>query len=81
MHLAQAKTLLPDSKVSHWMFGFCRLLPVGLYLVALNRFKRPAMADFFSQIVQCLIVFLYSLFHILHPKLLLPKNQAIRQQL
>ncbi len=54
MHLAQAKTRLPEGKRIHCKLGCCCLLMVGLYLSALNLTRRQTIIDFLSQIAQCL---------------------------
>ena len=51
MHLAQAKTLLPEANRSHWRLGYFLTLVVGLYF-PLNLTRTTPSADFFPQIVQ-----------------------------
>jgi len=49
IHLVQAKTLLPETNLTHCKLGFCFLLTVGLYL-PLSFFKRQTLIGFFPQI-------------------------------
>lgn len=59
MHLAQAKTRLPEANLSHCRLGYCRLLMVGLYLTALNLILRQTIIDFFSQTAHFLAIINY----------------------
>ena len=59
MHLAQAKTRLPEARPDcagrrvHWRLGYLLFFFVGLYF-PLNFTRYPPISDFFLQIVQIL---------------------------
>jgi hypothetical protein len=51
MHLAQAKTRLPDANLTHCKLGYFLTFAVGLYL-PLSFTRVTAIDDFFPQIEQ-----------------------------
>jgi hypothetical protein len=56
MHLAQAFTLWPEAKVTHWRLGCFLVLLVGLYLLN-SFFLLPVILPLFWQIWQILLIF------------------------
>ena len=56
MHLAQAKTRLPEGNFAHWRLGYCLFLTVGLYFSALNLTLRQTIIDFLPQRVHFLAI-------------------------
>jgi len=61
MHLAQALTLWPEVKVTHWRFGCFLVLLVGLYLL-ISFFLLPVILPLFWQIWQILLMFFFNAF-------------------
>lgn len=59
IHLAQAKTLLPEANFIHCKLGYCRLLMVGLYFSALSLILRQTIIDDFSQTAHFLAMINY----------------------
>ena len=60
MHLAQAKTRLPEANLTHCKFGFCFLFTVGLYFPR-SFFRRQTWIYFFWQMAHCFIIELFNL--------------------
>jgi hypothetical protein len=58
IHLAHAKTRLPDDNLSHCKLGYCLLFIVGLNFPALNLTLRQTIFDFFPQIAHCLAIYI-----------------------
>jgi len=55
MHLAQAKTRLPEDKRTHCKFGYFLFLMVGLYFPR-SFISRQTITDPFPQIAHCFAI-------------------------
>jgi len=56
IHLAQAKTRLPEGKRTHCKLGYCLLFIVGLYFPALNLTLRQTNFPLFLQKEHCFAI-------------------------